>query len=317
MKKLLALALPFVLFTSCGGNENKGGSNTNNSINNEDNTVIKNNSSKILVAYFSVTNHTETLAKYASEHLDSDLFEIVPMEEYTSEDIDYETDCRANREQNDQSARPQIKNKIEDISIYDTIVLGYPIWWGQAPKIMYTFIESYDFNGKTILPFCTSGSSSIGSSATNLAKNALGANWLNGSRFADSTSKETINNWLDENIKKEENMELIIDNTKVEVTRENNASINALKEISKDGLTINMHEFGGFEQTGKIGQSIVRNDSQMDVVPGDIVLYQGDQISVFYAKSSWSYTRLGHINLNESKLNELLNKDEVTFTLRG
>jgi flavodoxin len=262
-----------------------------------------------------VTNHTRTLANYAKEYLESDIFEIVPKQEYTAEDINYNTDCRANREQNDDSARPEIKFTIEDISQYDTIILGYPIWWGQAPKILYTFIESYDFNDKTILPFCTSGSSSIGSSATNLAKSAPEAKWLEGRRFSSSTSKEEIASWLDNYIEKEVTMNLYIDEKELDVTWENNDSVIALKKLVP--LTINMHEYGGFEQTGSIGASIIRNDKQMDVVPGDIVLYNGNAISVFYNKSAWSYTRLGHINMNESELNDLLNKSSVTFALKS
>lgn len=115
--------------------------------------------------------------------------------------------------------------------------------------------------------------------------------------------------------KKEKNMKLSIDNQELDVTWEDNDSVKALKGILP--LTINMHEYGGFEQTGSIGQSIVRNDSQIDVVPGDIVLYSGNAISVFYSTSSWSYTRLGHINLNKNELNALLNKKSVTFVLKG
>ena len=115
--------------------------------------------------------------------------------------------------------------------------------------------------------------------------------------------------------KKEENMKLSIDNQELDVTWEDNDSVKALKGILP--LTINMHEYGGFEQTGSIGQSIVKNDSQIDVVPGDIVLYSGNAISVFYSTSSWSYTRLGHINLNKNELNALLNKESVTFVLKG
>ena len=115
--------------------------------------------------------------------------------------------------------------------------------------------------------------------------------------------------------KKEENMKLSIDNQELDVAWEDNDSVQALKGILP--LTINMHEYGGFEQTGSIGQSIVRNDSQIDVVPGDIVLYSGNAISVFYSTSSWSYTRLGHINLNKNELNALLNKESVTFVLEG
>lgn len=115
--------------------------------------------------------------------------------------------------------------------------------------------------------------------------------------------------------KKEENMKLSIDNQELDVAWEDNDSVKALKGILP--LTIYMHEYGGFEQTGSIGQSIVRNDSQIDVVPGDIVLYGGNAVSVFYSTCSWSYTRLGHINLNKNELNALLNKESVTFVLKG
>ena len=315
MKKLLLTVLSIFLLGACSSNQSSNNNDSSKTSSSGNESIIT-GESNTLVAYFSVTNHTEALAKFAQEHLECDLFEIVPTQEYTSEDIDYNSDCRANREQNDETARPQIKNEIEDMSKYDTIVLGYPIWWAQAPKIMYTFIESYDFTNKTILPFCTSGSSPIGSSATNLAKSAPKANWLEGKRFAAGTNKETFNSWLDENIKKDtNNMNLYIDNQKVDVTWEDNDSVKELKTILP--LSINMHEYGGFEQTGSIGKSITRNDIQLDVVPGDIVLYSGNQISVFYSASSWSYTKLGHINLSNNELDSLLNKDSVLFELKA
>lgn len=315
MKKLLLTVLSIFLLGACSSNQSSNNNDSSKTSSSSTEPIVT-GESNTLVAYFSVTNHTEALAKFAQEHLECDLFEIVPTQEYTSEDIDYNSDCRANREQNDETARPQIKNKIEDMSKYDTIVLGYPIWWSQAPKIMYTFIESYDFTNKTILPFCTSGSSPIGSSATNLAKSAPKANWLEGKRFAAGTNKETFNSWLDESIQKDtNNMNLYIDNQKVDVTWEDNGSVKELKTILP--LSINMHEYGGFEQTGSIGKSITRNDVQLDVVPGDIVLYSGNQISVFYNSSSWSYTKLGHINLSNNELNSLLNKDSVLFELKA
>ena len=307
MKKLITFFLPMLILSSCTANNSQSDNHTSRTIAPDDNNV--------LVAYFSVTNNTKKLANYAKNYLNSDIFEIVPTQEYTSADIDYNSDCRANREQNDGNARPEIKYTISDISQYDTIVLGYPIWWSQAPKIMYTFIESYDFTNKTILPFCTSGSSPIGSSATNLAKSAPNAKWLEGKRFASNTSKEEIGKWLDENIQKEENMKLLIDDKELNVTWEDNDSVKSLKQILP--LTIRMHEYGGFEQTGAIGKSITRNDSQIDVVPGDVVLYEGSAISIFYENSSWSYTKLGHINLSKSELNDLLNKSEVILHLKG
>jgi len=109
------------------------------------------------------------------------------------------------------------------------------------------------------------------------------------------------------------NMTLSIDNQELDVNWEDNDSVNAIKEILP--LTINMHQYGGFEQTGPIGSSIRRNDIQMDVVPGDIVLYQGNQISVLYNPSAWSYTKLGHIEMSQDALKDLLEKESVTFIL--
>lgn len=151
----------------------------------------------ILVAYFSATSTTRPLAEYAAEHLSADIYEIIPQEPYTEEDLAYYTDCRADREQNDPSARPAISGSVDNMGQYDMVFLGYPIWHGQAPRIISTFLESYDFTGKTIVPFCTSGSSPIGSSATNLHNLASGATWLDGKRFGSGTSSEDIRAWVD------------------------------------------------------------------------------------------------------------------------
>jgi len=151
---------------------------------------------RILIAYFSATNNTESIANHLDAILDADIYEITPETPYTSADLDYNTDCRANREQNDASARPAISGSVDNMEQYDVIFLGYPIWWGQAPKIIYTFLESYDLGGKTIVPFCTSGSSGIGSSATNLHSLASGATWLDGQRFSGGASQSTVETWV-------------------------------------------------------------------------------------------------------------------------
>ena len=152
----------------------------------------------ILIAYFSATGTTKTLAGYAAEYLNADLYEIVPKQPYTDEDLAYYTNGRADKEQNDPSARPAISGSVKNIEQYDTILLGYPIWHGQAPRIISTFLESYDFSGKTILPFCTSHSSDIGSSDTDLHSLAANANWIKGKRFAAETAKEEIIQWVKE-----------------------------------------------------------------------------------------------------------------------
>ena len=151
-----------------------------------------------MVAYFSCTGNTEKVAGYVAEALDVSAYEIVPETPYTSADLNYsDSSTRATREQNDPNARPGISGKVENMDEYDIIFLGYPIWWGQAPKIIYTFVESYDLSGKTIVPFCTSGSSGIGSSAVNLSKSAPNAEWLSGNRFSGSTTKELVAKWVD------------------------------------------------------------------------------------------------------------------------
>ena len=152
----------------------------------------------VLVAYFSATGNTENIAEHLVSILDADLYEIVPQVPYTSEDLDYSnSDCRANREQNDPTVRPAISGGVEDLEDYEVIFLGYPIWWGDAPKIISTFLESYDFDGKTIVPFCTSGSSSIGGSVSDLEALTDGATWLEGQRFSGSASRETVSQWVD------------------------------------------------------------------------------------------------------------------------
>lgn len=151
---------------------------------------------KVLVVYFSNTNTTKGIAEKIADVTGGSLYRIEAAQPYTSADLDYNSDCRANREQNDPSSRPAIKNMIDNLKDYDIIFLGYPIWWGQAPRIISTFLESGDFSGKTIISFCTSHSSGIGSSDTNLHSLAPKADWKQGRRFSGSESNETISNWI-------------------------------------------------------------------------------------------------------------------------
>ncbi len=150
--------------------------------------------SKTLVAYFSATNTTRPLAEYAADILNADLYEIVPEVPYTDADLAYYTNGRADREQNDSSARPAISGSVANMADYDVIFLGYPIWHGQPPRIISTFLESYDFAGKTIVPFCTSHSS--GYSDSSIKPLAPGANWIAGRRFAGGTSRGTVEEWI-------------------------------------------------------------------------------------------------------------------------
>ena len=153
---------------------------------------------KTLVVYFSCTGTTKLVAEYIAEILEADIYEIVPEDPYTEADLAYYTNGRADQEQNDPNVRPAISGGVENMDEYDTIFLGYPIWHGQAPRIISTFLESYDFSGKMIVPFCTSHSSGIGSSADNLHDLADEAKWMNGRRFETGTSRSTIEEWIGE-----------------------------------------------------------------------------------------------------------------------
>lgn len=201
MKRFIALFLTLVLLFSLVACSNRA-SQEDTSLNTESakEESLANNetdtSNDILVVYFSATDTTKSLAEYAADILNADKYEIVPDDPYTEEDLAYYTNGRADREQNDSSARPAISGGVENIGQYNTILLGYPIWHGQAPRIISTFLESYDFSGKTILPFCTSHSSDTGTSATNLHSLAENANWLDGKRFAGGTTREEIERWL-------------------------------------------------------------------------------------------------------------------------
>lgn len=153
---------------------------------------------KSIVAYFSCTDNTKTVAEYIKESTASDIYRIQPSEPYTSADLDYNNlDSRTSRENRDATARPGISGSLPSLDGYEVVYLGYPIWHGQAPKIMYTFVESYDLSGKIIIPFCTSASSGIGASATNLQTVTRGnAIWITGQRFAGNSSKSVVEQWI-------------------------------------------------------------------------------------------------------------------------
>ena len=158
----------------------------------------KGNANPTLVAYFSATGNTEEIAQHLQTILGASLYEIIPAKPYSDDDLDYNaSDCRANQEQNDPSVRPAIDGSVENMDGYDVILLGYPIWWGEAPRIISTFLESYDFTGKTIVPFCTSGSSGIGGSAEHLTVLAADATWLEGARFNPGATQDEVAAWVE------------------------------------------------------------------------------------------------------------------------
>ena len=153
---------------------------------------------KILVVYFSAQNHTEAVAQRIAENLNADIFEITPVDEYTSDDLNWNDDnSRVTREHEDESLRnvELTSTTVENWDSYDTVLIGYPIWWGIAAWPVDTFVKANDFNGKTVIPFCTSSSSGLGQSGELLAEEANGGNWLEGHRFRSNSSDSEIDEW--------------------------------------------------------------------------------------------------------------------------
>jgi flavodoxin len=152
---------------------------------------------KVAVVYFSGTGNTREVANVLAKEAEADIFEIIPENMYTADDLNYNDDnCRANQEMNDDSARPAISNDLSVVSEYDVIYLGYPIWWGTAPRIIQTFIENYDISGATVYMFCTSGGSGIESSISDLQMLYPDINIVDGKRLNDATETD-IREWIE------------------------------------------------------------------------------------------------------------------------
>ena len=191
MKKIFATllaALMVCMLTACGNSAEKTS---------PEKSAQAQPADKILVAYFSCTGNTKRAALEVAELLNAETFEIVPEQAYTSADLDYQVEnCRANVEQKNSAARPAIKNKLDNPAQYKAIIVAFPIWWGAEPRIIDTFVESVDLNGKVIVPVCTSGGSDIQTSAKNLRGLCKGADVRDGKRLG-IISKDEIKAWLD------------------------------------------------------------------------------------------------------------------------
>lgn len=191
---ILLGVLMIVTLTACGAS---GSDNTEN-MTREQTTATK-EEHKVLVAYFSASGTTGDVAKQVAKVLQADLYEIVPREAYTKADLDYnDSNSRTTREMKDVSARSQIDGAVEDMAKYDIVFIGYPIWWKEAPRIVSTFVESYDFAGKTIVPFCTSGGNDIGMSGKHLAELTTGAKWLDGRLLHSGETADSIRDWIEQ-----------------------------------------------------------------------------------------------------------------------
>ena len=153
---------------------------------------------KALVAYFSASGETEKLARTIAGVTGGALFEIAPETAYTAADLDWmDKKSRSTLEMNDETSRPAIAGRVEDMAQYGTVFVGFPIWWYQAPRIIETFLESYDFTGKTVIPFATSGGSGMGKTADILRAVCPAADILPGKRLSARESAEAVRAWLE------------------------------------------------------------------------------------------------------------------------
>lgn len=222
-KKVMAIIVIVILLVIIGGlvyfanrnsNENQN-NNTNQEGLAEQNSTTGNNTTvpegnngentgtengEILVVYFSAQGHTEQVANKIAENLGADIFKIEPRDEYTSEDLDWtDSNSRVTREHEDESLQnvELVSTTVDNWDSYDTVLIGYPIWWGVAAWPVDTFVKANDFNGKTVIPFCTSSSSGLGQSGELLEEEANGGNWLEGQRFSSNPSDSDIDTWTD------------------------------------------------------------------------------------------------------------------------
>ena len=286
----LLLCLAVSTITGCGAKKEE--------TSNKDNI----NDGNSVVLYFSATGTTKSIAKKIAKYSDSDIIEIIPKEKYKSEDLNYNSDCRANREQNDPKSRPEIENKI-DITKYDTIYLGYPIWWGTNPKIILSLLDTYDFTNKTIIPFCTSGSTDISGSVNDLRNYNSKLTIKNGKRFSLNDSDKMIEDFIKENDKDKKNDEVFksvkatINGKEYTISLEDNETAKSFVRLLP--LELNMSELNGNEKYIYLDTTLPTNSSNPKRINvGDVMLYDDNCLVIFYKSfdTSYSYTKIGHID---------------------
>lgn len=309
--------------------------------------------SKILVAYFSwadnavlaedvdavsspsviPSGNVQQLAGWVQEETGADVFSIRVTDPYPS---DWD-ECleRANQERGD-NARPELVENIEDLSQYDTIFLGYPNWWYGVPMALLTFLESNDFSGKQVFLFCSHGTGGLANSVEIISEAIPDAeisdNIFDCYEEEASSSEESIRQWVQElgysggqtetaaqsgGEVQENTLSLQIGDTALTATMEDNSSVQALMEMLAEGpLEIAMQDYGDMEKVGSLGQELSTNDEEITTEAGDLILYQGNSLVIYYAPNSWNFTRLGKINdVSEEELREILGDGDVSVTL--
>lgn len=209
MKKITSLLLVIILifaFAACSNNAKNENETLlsvteNQSVSTEPTSENISSAGKTLVVYFSASGNTENAANYIAKATNGDVFEIAPKNAYTDDDLNWRDESsRVNYEHENESARDieLVSATVSNWDSYDTVFIGYPIWWGMAAWPVDSFVKANDFTGKTVVPFCTSTSSGLGDSGKLLAAMAGKGNWLEGERFSSNVSEDTVTAWINE-----------------------------------------------------------------------------------------------------------------------
>lgn len=207
MKKAIVMAgvlFALTMTAGCGSQNQDHAATAESDVTENEEEALQDNentekSSKVLVAYYSATGNTKAAAETIADAADGELFELQPAEAYTTEDLDYnDPESRVCKEHADPDLQDVKLEEVtpESFSNADVVFLGYPIWWGEAAWPVNEFVKENDFTGKTVIPFCTSASSSLGDSGENLAEMAGTGEWQEGKRFSSGVSEEEIQNWI-------------------------------------------------------------------------------------------------------------------------
>ena len=251
---------------------------------------------KILVAYFSFTNTTKGIADSMADILGADTYQITPTEAYTSDNNNYcDSSTRAYQEQyGPTSARPSINTTLTSTD-YDIVPLGFPIWYGKVPRVFLSFLDAYDFSGKTVIPFCTSGSSAISNAQTELQNTYSIINWKYSSRLNGYTTDQ-LKTWLTGLGIKKTPFKLTIGGTDFVAELANNATAQAFNALLP--MTLNKTELNGNKKYKYIDSTLPTNAAcPVTIHAGDILLYGNNCVVVFYKtfSTSYSYSKIGKI----------------------
>lgn len=284
------------------------------------------NEEKILIVYFTRSGNTEVLADMIQDKTGGTKFRIETVKEYPE---DYSGVYDEAMKEQQENVRPELKSSVENMADYDTVFVGYPIWHGDTPMAIRSFLEGYDFTGKKVVPFCSSGSSRPEPSFASISASAHGAEVLDGfwtqEAYVENAADE-INQWIGrlQIMKENEEEETMKDQISITAGSHvfiaalaDNSSAEALKELLRQGtLTINMSDYASMEKVGPIGTSLPRNDERIVTEAGDMILYQGNSLVIYYDTNTWNFTRIGKIEgVTKDQLLAAMGNGNVTVTI--